>query len=97
VRITTQIVAVLEQKAVDEYMRRDSVSYRRPQPGQREMNKRNLHIQQLSAENRPDKNPYQWAIRDRSRPEAGDLQVFATRKEARNALKSLKTQSASAA
>jgi hypothetical protein len=42
------------------------------------MNKRNLHIQQLSAENRPDKNPYQWAIRDRSRPEAGDLQVFAT-------------------
>jgi len=34
---------------------------------------------------------------DRSRPEAGDLQVFATRKEARNALKSLKTQSASAA
>jgi len=64
------------------------------------MNKRNLHIQQLSAENRrltDKKTPYQWAIRDRSRPEAGDLQVFATRKEARNALKSLKTQSASAA
>ena len=63
------------------------------------MNKRNLHIQQLSTENRrlTDKNPYQWAIRDRLRPEAGDLQVFATRKEARNALKSLKTQSASAA
>jgi hypothetical protein len=62
------------------------------------MHKRNLHIQQLSAENRrlTDKNSYQWAIRDRSRPEAGDLQVFATRKEARNALKSLKTQSASA-
>jgi len=62
------------------------------------MNRRNLHIQQLSAENRrlTDKNSYQWAIRDRSQPEAGDLQVFATRKEARNALKSLKTQSASA-
>ena len=63
------------------------------------MNKSNLHIHQLSAENHglPDKSPYQWVIRDRSRPEAGDLQVFATRKEARNALKSLKIQSASAA
>jgi hypothetical protein len=61
------------------------------------MNKRNLYIQQLSAENRRlnDKNPSQWAIRDRSRPEAGDLQVFATRKEARNALKSLKTRACS--
>ena len=63
------------------------------------MNKRNLHIQQLSAENcgLTGKNHYQWAIRDRSRPEAGDVQVFATRREARNALKSLKSQSASAA